>query len=32
MAHGRAGEPFTWLAANGGLAYMIAVIVGRVRS
>ncbi len=28
---GRSGEPFTWLAAVAGVAYLVAVIIERVR-
>jgi hypothetical protein len=32
VAQGRSGEPYDWLGAVGGLAYLAAVIVLRVRS
>ncbi|MCP2329144.1 small-conductance mechanosensitive channel [Hamadaea flava] len=31
LGRGNSGEPFTWLAALGGIAYAAAVIAGRVR-
>jgi drug/metabolite transporter (DMT)-like permease len=31
MARGHNGEPFDWLAAIGGVSYMAAVIVMRIR-
>jgi hypothetical protein len=31
VAQGRSGEPYDWLGAVGGLAYLAAVIVLRVR-
>lgn len=31
MAHGRSGQPYTWLAAVGGGGYVAAVIVERAR-
>jgi hypothetical protein len=32
VAQGHSGEPYDWLGAIGGLAYLAAVIVLRVRS
>lgn len=32
LARGHSGAPFTWLAAIGGVAYAVSVVVGRVRS
>jgi hypothetical protein len=31
LAHGRSGEPYDWLGAIGGLAYIAAVVVQRIR-
>ena len=31
LAHGKSGEPYDWLGAIGGLAYIVAVIFLRVR-
>ncbi|NUT18588.1 MAG: hypothetical protein HOV77_05345 [Hamadaea sp.] len=31
LGRGHSGEPFTWLAAIAGVAYIVAVIHGRVR-
>ena len=31
IARGHSGDPYTWLGAIGGLAYLIAVIVLRLR-
>jgi hypothetical protein len=31
MAKGRDGNPFTWLGALGGLAYLAAIVVMRLR-
>ena len=31
MARGHSGEPYTWLGAIGGLTYMVAIVVLRVR-
>ncbi len=31
MARGHSGEPYTWLGAIGGLAYLIAVVAMRIR-
>jgi hypothetical protein len=31
LGRGRSGAPYTWLAAVGGLSYLLAVIVQRVR-
>jgi hypothetical protein len=31
LAHGRDGNPFTWLGALGDLAYMAALVVMRLR-
>lgn len=31
FAHGRSGSPYTWLAAVGGLVYVAALVVQRVR-
>ena len=31
VARGHSGEPYDWLGAIGGLAYLAAVIVFRVR-
>jgi len=31
MARGHNGEPFTWLGAIGGLTYLAAIIVMRIR-
>jgi hypothetical protein len=31
LAHGRDGNPFTWLGALGGVAYMAALVVMRLR-
>jgi len=32
LAQGRTGEPFTWLGAVGGLAYLLSLIYLRVRA
>jgi drug/metabolite transporter (DMT)-like permease len=32
FARGRTGEPYTWLAAVGGIAYVAALILQRLRS
>jgi hypothetical protein len=32
IANGRDGNPFTWLGAVGGLAYILAVAILRARS
>ncbi len=29
LAHGRDGNPFTWLGALGGIAYLAAIVVMR---
>ena len=31
LAHGRDGNPYTWLGALGGLAYLVALVVMRLR-
>ena len=31
MAHGHDGNPYTWLGALGGLAYLAAIVVMRLR-
>jgi hypothetical protein len=31
VAHGRSGDPYTWLGAIAGMAYIAAVIVMRLR-
>ena len=31
LAHGRDGNPYTWLGALGGLAYLAAIVVMRLR-
>ncbi len=31
LAHGQSGEPYDWLGAIGGLAYIAAVVVQRIR-
>ena len=31
VARGNSGEPFTWLGAIAGLAYLLAVVVFRIR-
>jgi len=31
LAHGHNGNPYTWLAAIGGVAYMAALVVMRLR-
>ncbi len=31
LAHGRDGNPFTWLGALGGIAYLAAIVVMRLR-
>lgn len=31
LARGHNGSPYTWLGAIGGLAYLIAIIVFRLR-
>ena len=31
LAHGRDGNPYTWLGALGGIAYLIALVVMRLR-
>ena len=31
LARGHSGEPYTWLGAIGGLAYLVAVVVMRIR-
>jgi hypothetical protein len=31
VAHGRDGEPYVWLGALGGIAYVVAVAVARLR-
>jgi hypothetical protein len=31
LAHGRDGNPFTWLGALGGIAYIAAIVVMRAR-
>jgi drug/metabolite transporter (DMT)-like permease len=31
LAHGRSGNPFTWLGALGGFSYMAAIVVMRLR-
>lgn len=32
LAHGRDGNPFTWLGALGGIAYLAAIVVMRLQS
>jgi hypothetical protein len=32
IARGHSGAPYTWLGAVGGLAYLVAVVVFRLRS
>jgi hypothetical protein len=32
LARGHSGAPYTWLGAVGGLAYLVAVVVFRLRS
>lgn len=31
IAHGKSGDPYTWLGAIGGFAYLGAVVVQRIR-
>ena len=31
LADGRSGSPYTWLGAIGGLSYLIAIVIFRVR-
>lgn len=31
IAHGRSGNPYTWLGAIAGVSYIAAVITGRIR-
>ena len=31
LAHGRDGNPYTWLGALGGIAYLVALVVMRLR-
>jgi hypothetical protein len=32
LARGRSGAPYSWLAAIGGVAYVAAIVVFRIRS
>jgi hypothetical protein len=32
IAHGRSGEPYAWLGAVAGLAYLASVVYLRIRS